>query len=280
MSEKTLLRNRMLIGGGYFALLVIGSNLLVYQFEPFNVFFDKLFANLVTIISALSGALILTRVVIFYEKEEPIRRVWWAFALALWFWTAAEICWAAYNLTVGVVPALSAADIFWLAGYLCATLSLTNQFRLVLFDRSNRPVMVSIGLWGLVILATGLVLWMVGEVSVQSFFLYFYPIADFAIGLAALYLVYAFRRGTLARPWLSLFGFVVADSVYLWATTSGFYDWTSRGLVTLLVDLIYLLAYLFLGWGVFNQYLTLRFGVLDTQPTQPHRSKILPINKS
>lgn len=72
-----------------------------------------------------------------------------------------------------------------------------------------------------------------------------------------------FHGGTLARPWLSLF--VVSDNLYFWATASGAYDWmkTGSGILTLLVDIAYLAAYLVMGWGVLQQYLLLSLQASD-----------------
>jgi hypothetical protein len=88
--------------------------------------------------------------------------------------------------------------------------------------------------------------------------LYFYPVADTTIGLAALYLVYTFRGRTLAGPWLTMFAFVISDILYVWLTASGVYDWEMHGVtLSLFVDTIYLLAYILVGWGALQQYILL-----------------------
>jgi len=85
-----------------------------------------------------------------------------------------------------------------------------------------------------------------------------------------------FHRGMLARPWFGLFVFALSDGLYAWATISGLYAYeTAAGnLLSLIIDLTYILAYLAVAWGVFQQYLTLCFGVVvSEQDTNPIRGK-------
>lgn len=190
----------------------------------------------------------------------------------------AELAWAVYNMLWGEVPAFSFADILWAVAYIFFTISLANQFDLLQFKQNRWPTWVSLGVWVVVILLSALVtFWSNGAPA--DMLLSFYPIADFALGVAALFLVINFRRGSLARPWLGLFGFVVSDALYLWATSTGIYDWGGRvGWITFTIDIIYLFAYLFVSWGVFSQYLMLRFGAAPpgASQTTPARPKSLP----
>jgi hypothetical protein len=117
------------------------------------------------------------------------------------------------------------------------------------------------------------------ESFASEFLKFFYPLGDLAIGVAALVLVITFRRGALARPWLSLLAFVFSDSLYLWATTQNIYAWQAVGgdivqqWITLGVELVYLIAYIIMFWGVLQQYFTLRFGAVVSEPiTKPIRS--------
>jgi hypothetical protein len=258
-----------------FALLWTVAYIFIYRLEPFNAALNLFLLNFISVTSALSCASLLTLVVSYYEPGEPPRKVWLMFALAIWAWTAADTIWSLYNMSVGEVPALSAADLFWIAGYVFFTFSLISQFQLIRFERSRRHYWMGAIIWLGILLFTTLVMFFSGENSLEQFFAFFYPIADFAVGVAAISLALTFRRGTLARPWLALFGFVVADSLYLWATLSGSFDWVSRsGWLTLLSELIYVIAYLFLAWAALSQYLALRFGA--TIPAQDTKPLFLP----
>lgn len=271
MLQKNLLRQRLSALGTAFALLWPVVYVLIYQFEPFSGFANLFLLNFITVTSALCAASLLTLVVSYYEPGEPPRQVWMMFALGIWAWAIADLIWSSYNLTVGEVPPFSAADLFWVAGYLFFTFAFIGQFQLILFERKRRHYGLGAAIWAGILIFTTLVMFLSGESSLAQFFAFFYPIADFAVGIAAIILAASFRRGTLARPWFGLFGFVVADSLYLWATLSGSFDFVSRtGLITLLSELIYVVAYLFLAWGVLSQYLALRFGPqLSKQDTKP-----------
>jgi hypothetical protein len=272
MTTNLVSKERLTIYLGAYTGLMLIVYCMVYFIEPFSAFVNLLFLNGLTVLAALACALLILRVVLFYEPGEPPRRVWVPFAIALWMWAVAELVWAVYNMLWGEVPNFSFADILWVGSYIFFTVALSRQFRLLQFNRSQRPAWVAVIVWVFALgLSSSITFW-TGD-SLDTAVQYFYPIADFFVGIAALFLVFFFRRGLLARPWLSLFAFVVSDSLYVWATTSGAYEWITRtGWVTLLVDVIYLLAYVFVTWGVFSQYLTLRFGAIAV----PQFSQAIP----
>jgi hypothetical protein len=276
MTENASIKRRFSIISIIFALLWTAAYVLVYQLEPFSEYVNLFLLNFIQVVAGLTCAVILTIVTGYYKPGEPPRRVWLMFAIGIWSWTIADVAWSAYNMIIGEVPAVSAADIFWTIGYVFFTASFISQFQLILFDRSRRFFWMGAGIWVGVVFVTLLIMWLVKMGTLGDFFAFFYPVADFAVGVAAIILTISFRRGNLARPWMGLFVFVVADSLYLWATLTGSFDWVSRsGLLTLLSELIYVIAYLFLGWGAFGQYLDLRYGATvserDTKPSKPPR---------
>jgi hypothetical protein len=272
MRQTSLNRSQLIsIGKAYVAFIFI-TYALVFHFNPFSEFVNTLVVDSLTVLAALTCTLILLNVLTFYQHGEPPRKVWFYFAIALALWTLGEVIWAIYHLTVSEVPLLSAADGFWALGYVFFTAALVNQYRLVFFDKTQKPFWIALGIWIAALLLTILVLFLVkSESPVTDFLVYFYPFGDFSIGVAALILIITFRRGSLARPWLSLFAFVISDSFYIWATSSGLYDWTGAGgsLLTLAVELVYLAAYLFMGWSLFQQYLILRFSATANRITSP-----------
>jgi hypothetical protein len=271
MTDNSPTRTLLTRIGGLYAILVLAAYILVYEFNPFSHFINRLISNSLNILAALTCALILTIIIRFYQPGEPPRRIWLYFAASLWMWTLGEIIWAAYNLTVGEVPGFSLADVVWALAYVSFTAAIVNQYRLVFFDTSKRAIWIAAITWLTVLAATSLTLTILNtEAFFEEFLTYFYPFADFAMGAASLILVITFRRGSLARPWLSLFAFVFADSFYIWATTTGAYNWTNvGGVFTFATDMTYLLAYLIMGWGVFQQYLTLRFGPAAPRASTP-----------
>ncbi len=278
MTLNSLNRAQLTRIGGIYAVLIIVSYTLIYLFNPFADFINRLAINALNIGSALTCALILTVILKFYQPGEPPRRIWLYFSISLWMWTVGELIWAVYNLTIGEVPDFTLADILWTLAYVSFSAAIVSQYRLVFFNTSRRLIWMAVAVWSLVLALTSLTLVLVKSPSFfEDFLSYFYPFADFAMGVAALILVITFRQGSLARPWLSLFAFVFADSLYIWATTSGIYDWSGVGgsFITYITDITYIIAYLIMSWGVFQQYLTLRFGAASHRITKPiPRSKI------
>ncbi len=265
MTANLLSKERLTLYLGMYSVIILAVYYTVYFFEPFSDSVNLLFLSGLPVLVALVCALVALRVVMFYEPGEPPRRVWVPFAVALSLWAAAELAWAVYNILWGEVPSSSFADILWVGSYIFITFALLEQFGLLEFNRSRRPTWAAIVIWALVIGLSFFIPFWAGD-PLEYVVQYFYPIADFAVGSAALFLVFFFKRGILARPWLSLFGFVVSDSLYVWATTSGVYEWVSpTGWITFFVDILYLLAYLLITWGVFSQYLVLRFGLVVPQ---------------
>jgi hypothetical protein len=276
MKQLSLTRTQLALVAGIYAFLLIVSYALIYQYEPFGDW-SRLVLDSITILAALTCAVTLSIIVTFYQRGEPPRQIWIYFALALWMWTIGEVIWGGYDLFMGEVPDPTFADAFYFCGYIFFTLALASQYRLVLFIPGRKIFWIAAGIWLATIAATLLlmIIWK-SESFASEFLKYFYPIGDLAVGVAALVLVITFRRGALARPWLSLLAFVFSDTLYLWATSQDLYAWQATGgntwdqWITLGVETVYLVAYMIMFWGVFQQYLTLRFGaVLPERDTKP-----------
>jgi hypothetical protein len=273
MKPTSLNRQQLTLLGAVFTAIALIGYIWFYQFQPFGDFVDQLALNIITVLCALVCAIVLTLISTFYERGEPSRIIWINFALALWMWTIGEIIWAIYNMAVGEVPIVSLADGVWILGYVFFTIAISTQYRLVMFNKSNKPILIAVGVWIFAVLLTLAILILTMSQSFSEEFLtYFYPVGDFVIGLSSVILVIVFHRGALARPWLGLFVFALSDGLYAWAIISGVYAYEppSGNLITLIVDLTYILAYLAVAWGAFQQYLTLRFGAVipgpDTKP--------------
>jgi hypothetical protein len=278
MKQFSLGRNQLNAAGTLYAFLLSLSYALLYHYEPFGDW-NRLILDAITFLAALTCAVTLTVIVTFYHPGEPPRQIWIYFALALWMWTIGEVIWGGYDYFLGEVPDPTLADGFYFWGYIFFTLALASQYRLVLFAPGRKIFWIAAGIWSATIAVTFLAMVVTKSESLASEFLkYFYPLGDLAIGVAALALVMIFRRGALARPWLSLLAFVFSDTLYLWATTQGIYAWQALGSdavqqwITMGVEMVYLVAYMIMFWGVFQQYLMLRFGALvserDTKPVR------------
>ena len=250
--------------GVFVSISMIALFAWVYALAPFTESLNSWILNGMTLLSAVIGAMILTRITSFFHSGEPPRGVWMLFAISLWFWAIAEGVWAYYYITAGEVPAFSLADVLWLAGYVTLGRSLVDQYRLIFAGGGGgrRFGWYAAGAWlGIFLVAGGILVVTKSEAPMEDFFRYFYLLADSVVGLSALYLVRAFGGRALAMPWLTITSFVVTDVLYAWLTASGVYDWEMSGVsIALLADTLYVASYLIVAWGVFGHYLLLRFG--------------------
>lgn len=231
-----------------------------YAEAPFSNVLNSIILNGMTTLSALFVAIVLTRISLYFRREEPPFVIWAAFAVCMWMWTFAEGYWGYLYAVAGEVPVFSLADVFWILGYIPLTISLARQFRLVLFERKSAIIGAAIGAWLAVFAIIGIILFVTkSQTPFDDFIRYFYLFADTTIGLAAAYLVYAFRGRALAIPWLTIGSFAITDFIYMQLTQTGVYDWEMQGVsVALLADTLYVVAYLLVGWGVLGQSLLLK----------------------
>jgi len=260
MSKSIFPEKRSIIIVTIISVLLIAIYVWVYSVSPFPEIANLLILNGFTSLAAFLCAIILTLTARFFLPGEAPRTIWLFFAICLWFWAFAEAYWGYLYTTVGEVPAFSLADVLWITGYLAFTISIVRQYRLVLFERRKYLGWVAAAIWVFVLAVTAILVIAVESITndMENYVLYFYPVADTTIGIAALYLVYKFRGRTLAGPWLTMFAFVVSDILYIGLTTTGVYDWEMQGVsLSLFVDTIYLLAYILVGWGALQQYLLL-----------------------
>ncbi|MBK9928061.1 MAG: hypothetical protein IPP66_22555 [Anaerolineales bacterium] len=232
----------------------------VYALAPFSELANAIIVNCMTALTALIAAALLTRILFYFQSDEPPFFVWTAFAVCLWLWTIAEGTWGFLYTTVGEVPIFSFADLLWLVGYVALTVSLVHQYRLVFPGQTYTIRWAATGVWMAIIAVIETILIATHSTApFEDFFRYFYTFADTAVGLSALFLVYTFRGRALAMPWLTISSFVVTDIIYIRLTNTGAYDWVMSGIsVALIADTLYLIAYLIVAWGLLGQYLLLK----------------------
>ncbi|HEX5839785.1 MAG TPA: hypothetical protein VFY26_18260 [Anaerolineales bacterium] len=259
---------RILRVAGILFLAMLLFYIVVYWYQPFSDFWNNFFANVVPQVASLIAAVFATLIWNLYDRQDPPRRVWGWFALALWMWFGAEVAWGYLNIVAGEVS-LGLPDVLWITSYLFLGLALIQQFR-ILSEPGSRV------LWtGIAIAAAALVGLTAGihrmitaaaetpptpDVIVNSF----YPAADLIMAVIALWLARNFMGGAFSRPWIGLLVFSFADLLYAWLEASGMYAWSLEqgNLLTTLADVAYLGSYLVLGWGVLYMWLFLKYGLL------------------
>ena len=246
---------------------VIALYAWTYANAPFSEIANMYILNGGSTIAAALAAIILTRIVFFFQAGEPPRLIWVSFAICLWLWTIAEGYWGYLYTTVGEVPLFSAADVLWLIGYIALTFSIAQQYLLVYLSQKATVLWAALGIWFAILVAIETILLATHSTApMEDFFRYFYLFADATVGLSALYLVRAFRGRTLAIPWLTISSFVVTDILYIRLTDSGYYDYVMKGVsIALIADTLYLTAYLIVAWGALEQYLLLKASALQAQ---------------
>lgn len=241
----------------------------VIYFFPIVSIWKDIGLNLLIITAALWSAITATMLWRAYRADPPLRRVWINFSLALWLWTIAEILWAYQTFSSGNAgPGI--ADIFWLFAYLFFGIALYAQYKLILTPpkwqgRTIFAAILALTLTLAIAFAYLLAYQQQEHLTLYIFITAFYPAADLAIGLGALYIAYTFRGGIFNRPWLAMLLFALSDALYTWLFSLGQYQalieqstWPQY-----ITDSLYLFAYLAVGLGCFTQWLTLRYGFLS-----------------
>jgi len=166
------------------------------------------------------------------------------------------------------VPTLSPPNACWVGGYIFFAVALVLQWRLV-FRPTRRQEQ-----WGIAGgVAATLVLTLIGawvlmqyagsEWGLTVILDAFYPAGDLVLALVALALARAFGGGLWAKPWVGLLAFVFADAAYTWTYDLGIYTPTPGDpgfFMTVLVDTLYLDAYLIVALACYAQLLLIQNG--------------------
>jgi hypothetical protein len=245
-----------------FSVLLIGLYIYFYQFSELPEEQNDLILNLVALLAPLLSAVFATRVFLNFEPGDKPREVWKYLTIFIWLWTAGEFIWAGYLIFVGDVPLPSFGDAFWLAGFVFLTIALRKQYQAVTLKPV--PLWQILAIWAGVFVLTYLVLMFAqAEANLGNYLEFWYAVADFAAGIAAIRIFLAFRGGRMSRPWIGLFVLGLSDSIYAWLIATGMYAMSSAegNLVSLVADTTYMAAYLVLATGFMATYLTLKHGL-------------------
>jgi hypothetical protein len=258
--------------------VIVAVYIYLYVGQPLPGSWNETLEFFLTALVALSSAVTATLIWRhFPEADRGLRRVWGTFALGFWLWTLAEIIFFGYALANIAPPLLTVGDAFWLVGYIFVGGALVYQYRLVYRPSRAREGGIALGLTAAaVIISLGVTALMQAifpseESWLAAFVSILYPFLDLAVGLAALWLVYAFGGRLWSRPWLGLFVFAIADVVYAWLVATGVYDnWVSAGNpLGLVADVLYLCAYLVAAIACLSQLLVLRYGLPPAAAPEP-----------
>jgi hypothetical protein len=187
--------------------------------------------------------------------RQRLRRVHIGFFLAILLWFVGEFTWLTYEVILGVkVPYPSVADVFYLAGYIPALVSIIGFMaifrKLVTFRKKVLSALVGL----LIIGTTGVLLLHPLSISssptfVKAFDLA-YPLLDAVLMALVMMRLIAFVGTSLGRPWVWIFGgllsYSFADIMFSWGTLT---HWYYSGHP---IELLWLYGYLVIALG-FNR---------------------------
>jgi hypothetical protein len=245
------------------AVVLIAAYIYFYQYAPLGAPFDNLILNTITSLAALGTATIATLVFRRYTSEDYPRKIWLYLMIGCWFWFAAEVIWQAYAYVFEEVPAPSFADLGWVLGFVAFTIAFYYQYAAIKPAHVETVRIYAIGTWIVILLIPLLLLTFWGAFTIESYIDFYYPFADLAVGVAGLALIFIFRGGALMRPWIGLMVFGASDLLYAWAEKTQMYAWSveNGNLLSLGIDLSYLVAYIILAIGFLGQLKLLHRGL-------------------
>lgn len=245
--------------------LLIGY-IVIYQLAPFDEPWNTIILNAATVLAAGFAAIMATRILNYFEKDEGPHKVWQNIMLGCWLWFAGEALWSIFNYLYGEAP-MGLFDICWIVGFVYFTLALYHQYALVVPSKKTFYRNVAIVAWIVVLLAPLPFVFLNPNPSLKTYLDFFYPFADLAVGIAGLLLIFVFQGGSLMRPWIGLVVFGVTDFLYAWAEQSGLYAWSvdEGNLLSLFIDTTYVAAYIILALGFLAHWMQLRYGIDEIQ---------------
>lgn len=258
---------RMLGGAILAALVFLTAYAFIYWVEPFTDVWNTTLTNSFLIIAASFTAVLATLTWKRYDPSDAPRKIWVYFAVGLWLWAIAELSWGYLNVTQGEVPE-GIADLFWISAYYLFGHALFTQYRILAHPNRAKllrlflaVVVLLIALYGIVyaVLTLGIGAPFAFGTAVNAF----YPAADLMLALVAFWLARNFMGGAFSRPWFGLLAFSFADLLYAWIELSGLYSWSvnESNMLSTMTDIVYLAAYLVLGWCILSHWVFLKYGL-------------------
>jgi hypothetical protein len=264
------------------SILLLAALAWIYFAVPIpDEYWNDQAADLLIILASAGAALAGTRVARLFEKGEAPWRIWWAFALGLWFWLAGELSGLFYDALYWETgyPDLTLIDLFWILGYLSLGLSLYYQYRLIYSTpfgggrQDKRGTRYYLGLVALALLLTAFLTNLAidtglgeGYAWIVLFITVLYPVFDAVEGLGAIRLSLLFGRGQWSRPWWGLILFALSDSINSFDWLGG-YQWLGAGMQAVfdvIMNITYPAAYLVAGLALLTNYYLIKYGGADS----------------
>jgi hypothetical protein len=275
MSNSKITPLHLMRAGTALSAILLTLILWIYFFQPFSETLSPFWADkildILFLIPALGSAVAATLLMRQFETGEMPYRIWQAFAIGLWFWTAGEVAGMVNDAIYWdtTYPAFSLADLFWLLGYFSLGLSLYYQLRLVYGAKTSFRRRIYLGLVALALLVAAGLTYLAewaglgeGYAWIILFVTVLYPVFDVVEGTAAIWLSFLFGRGQWSRPWWGLILFALADSVdaFYWLGGYELIPSAVQSVLNFISVAAYPASYMVAGLALLANYFILRYG--------------------
>ena len=198
-----------------------------------------------------------------FDHGLPQRRTWILLGTGLAFWAVAECIWMYFQIGAGrEVPYPSVADVIWGIGYIPLILGMYLGHRGLGVRLRTRQRVVAVVIYAVLLaaLAGWLVAPMCGDLPAgswaEAFVGSYYLIGNLTLAFIASLSLIVVWDGLIGRPWLAItigmLLFALSDTAFAYAAWVGVYA-VGRNLISGMIDVVYLGAYLSIALGAYRQ---------------------------
>ncbi len=220
-------------------------------------------ADIVTLASAWTVAVLAFVLWRGYDAREPAKRIWVLLLAGFVLWSLGETLWAYYDVQPGAeAPFPSIADLAWAVGYLPLWLALYLRYRSIEVRGGSGVWVALVAVGSIAVLVIQFILRPIisdPEYSAfEKFLSILYPVGDLILLMGALLVSLALRGGRLSSAWqliaagIAVLG--IADLFFVYGDWNGVYITEGTpNLITFLADVPYVGAYLIIAVGEYVQ---------------------------
>ncbi len=236
---------------------------ILYIWQPGETRVLNLVTDLLTALLALLASCLAYKASRLFEAGTAARRAWLLFSVGLAAMTTAELVWAYYHIVLDQqIPFPSPADILWAMSYIPILISLILQYRALGVQASRRrKLTVAAGCFTVLIIALATSVWpalsRAGQIATMDLLInLYYLLGDLSIAFIAILSLLFLRNGLVSRPWqymvFSVLLFIIAELAFFYSSANDLYA-TGRNLISGIVDVVYLSAYVMAAAGGYRQ---------------------------
>jgi len=273
MNDLMRLKKQELVYFVIFLGLLLGIYIWVYLVAPLPGVGNNLLVNLIYVVFSAYPAIILWKILRFYDKSEVPRGIWLGFFIGFVLFLLGDVSWSLWNILFGEVPTPSVAEFFYIPAYIFLATGLFCQYGLIFpVNKIKRMIASHVLFWFFGISVAAVIVFLrSGGISLDDLIEYLYPVLDLLLAVIAISLIRTFAHGSLARPFWGFLALFFADLTYAILMESGSYSFVvvDLHLGSLIADVFYALAYITFALGFWTHYAVLKY---DSQAHMDIRS--------